>query len=397
MRAWRWLAAVALLAACSGTRAPLGAPAGDGGDAARDPDAAASDLAVDAAPDLAADTAPDLVLPEPPPDGGAADREEPGDVAPGVLALEPGSHEFLPTVLGGRDAFTFTVRNLGGSPLPRPSLFVAGAAFVLPDAANRCARLDELAAGGGCTVEVQFRPESRGIKTGTVMASASGQTVTATLSGAGQSPPGVVISPTQANFVGVVGRTGPSIRLIVGNIGDVATGGLSVRLVGTDADDFVVATNGCPAPLASLSTCEVALAFRPRSVGMKSATLAVMSIPGGVALCALTGTAQPAPVLTITPPLLDFGPVAVGTTSAPIAVDVKNTGGAASAPLTVTVSTTEFMVTANACTGVVLPPGRTCALSVVFRPVTVGAKSAALTVSDGGATTAAQVTGTATL
>src|SRR6185436_5352973 len=136
----------------------------------------------------------------------------------------------------------------------------------------------------------------------------------------------LVISPLQVELQGTVGQTGPTVMLVVANAGDVATSALTVVIEGANAQDFKVASNGCLAPLAGLSSCQVGVAFQPQTAGMKAAVLKVSSPLGGMATATLTGTAQFPSTLTVTPGSATFGPIAVGGTTPATTFQVKNTG-----------------------------------------------------------------------
>jgi len=193
----------------------------------------------------------------------------------------------------------------------------------------------------------------------------------------------LVISPLQVELEGTVGQTGPTVMLVVANAGDVATSALTVVIEGANAQDFKVATNGCLAPLAGLSSCQVGVAFQPQTAGMKAAVLKVSSPLGGMATATLTGTAQFPSTLTITPGSATFGPTAVGSTTPATTFQVKNTGATATAALTANTSSAEFTITANACGGASLPPSGTCNVSVAFSPASPGTKNGSLTVMGG--------------
>jgi len=91
------------------------------------------------------------------------------------------------------------------------------------------------------------------------------------------------------------------------------------------------------------------------------------------------------PVPIVNPPTLDLGAGAVGTESLPGAAVLANAGWA---PLTVTGATItgadkgDFLVVADACAGRLLKRGQACTVSVVFKPVAKGARSATLAIAD---------------
>src|SRR5439155_392504 len=123
------------------------------------------------------------------PDGGLA-----------MLKISPTSNDFGSVEVNKPSApFIFTLSNSGGGPTGTPTvaglaLNLAGGDFVAAMADNKCAGMTSLPAGASCTVGVVFKPMSRGLKSGSLVASGGGQTVSASLTGNGQSPAQLVIS-----------------------------------------------------------------------------------------------------------------------------------------------------------------------------------------------------------
>jgi hypothetical protein len=101
-----------------------------------------------------------------------------------------------------------------------------------------------------------------------------------------------------------------------------------------------------------------------------------------MAVASLVATVIGGDGFTITPNAADYNSVKVNSTSAEIAFEVKNYGGLPTAPLTVSVSTSEFVVVADTCATKALPPGGSCTVFVSFKPTSPGQKSALLTVSE---------------
>lgn len=98
---------------------------------------------------------------------------------------------------------------------------------------------------------------------------------------------------------------------------------------------------------------------------------------------ATAAPAAAAAAVTFTPPSLTFGSQAVGTTSAPQTITVANTGDAnlfinsAAVP-----NTLDFTVVSDGCSGLTLPAGASCDMSITFNPSATGTRTAALTVTD---------------
>jgi hypothetical protein len=102
------------------------------------------------------------------------------------------------------------------------------------------------------------------------------------------------------------------------------------------------------------------------------------------------------PVITLSPLSLSFGNQPVGTTSAASMVTVANAGPAGSVLYISSISlggaNAGDFATTNNCPNVAtgLAAGASCTLSVTFKPLTVGARSAAITLTDNGSSTGSQ-------
>lgn len=220
----------------------------------------------------------------PPPDAGGGSR---------MLAILPSSHDFGSVAVGtSSDSFLVTVVNAGAAIIGGLAVNLNGLEFVAPAAENGCAGVLALSPGASCTVGVQFKPSSRGIKAGSVIASGGGQTVVTALSGRGQSPPMLLINPTAAMLLGQTGTSGTPLTFTVANAGDGATGALTAALGGTDAGSFKIISNACLAPLSAGGTCQIAVALNAVTAGIKSASLTISSPHGGMATATLAGTAN---------------------------------------------------------------------------------------------------------
>jgi hypothetical protein len=226
--------------------------------------------------------------------GGNADAALFGTGVTVALAVNPATHDFGPATLGTQsDPFTLTVTNTGGATAAGLSVSLTGADFIASMAGNKCAGVISLAPGASCNVEVMFRPTSRGLKSGSLIAIGGGQTVTAALAGQGMTPAQLAVSPMQLDLAGPVGQAGSSVTIIVANIGDSATGAVTIALGGANAGDFKITSNGCLAPLAQYSTCQFAVAVNAATAGMKAATATASSTVGGMATTLLTATVTP--------------------------------------------------------------------------------------------------------
>jgi hypothetical protein len=316
--------------------------------------------------------------------GGAVTASLSGTGAMPGLNLNPSSHDFGAVAIGSMsDSFPITIQNTGMTVIGGLSVNVNGMDFVKVAADDKCATMMMLNAGQSCTIGVQFKPTAKGMRSGTVIASGGGQTVTGVLTGTGQTPAQLAINPASAMLAGQIGKEGPAQVFTVANTGDVSTGQVMATLGGANADQFKISANTCLAPLTTTTpSCQISVVSNASGMmGARTATLTVTSTPGGMAMATLTSNPVPPSALTITPNAADFMTVNVGSTSAATAFEVKNTGGTPTSTLSVTPSTVDFLVTANTCGGSMLAANATCAISVAFKPGSPGAKSAVLTVS----------------
>jgi N-acetylneuraminic acid mutarotase len=90
-------------------------------------------------------------------------------------------------------------------------------------------------------------------------------------------------------------------------------------------------------------------------------------------------------LLTTTPDSLTFGQQPLNTSSAPRTVMLTNGGTTSARVASVTLgglNASDFATGADSCTGAVIAPGGSCAVSVNFAPRFLGTRSAVLTISD---------------
>jgi hypothetical protein len=138
----------------------------------------------------------------------------------------------------------------------------------------------------------------------------------------------------------------------------------------------------CGASLAAGATCTMAVTFTP----LATATInGVLTITDDAAFspqeAALTGkgTGGSTPPLKFTPASVTFPSQAVGITSAPTTVTVKNSSKSS---LTISSVSGSGDFTAIGCTGALLAASASCTLSVTFTPSISGSIKGAVTIAD---------------
>ena len=327
--------------------------------------------------------------------GGSASANLTGNgLDQGALAINPSMHDFgSATVNTAGGTQVFTVTNGGGAAVGPLSTALAGANptnFTIVAGGNSCQGIT-LQAAGSCTIAVEFNPTAEGVRTADLNVTAPGASTTASLTGTGTAvvtPALFEIAPLSQAFGSVlVGGTSMAMQFTVTNTGGSASGVPSVTLAGANLGDFAIAGNGCTTTLASMASCTIDVTFSPTAAGGRQATLNVTALNGGTATASLTGNGLQPGNIVPNPSALNFGQVVNGGMSGILAVVVTNTGGATTSALTSMVSSAEFTVASDTCTGATLAPMSNCTIQMRFAPTSLGVKAESLTVSAGASNT----------
>lgn len=311
-------------------------------------------------------------------------------VAPGGISITPSSHDFGNSTIGtATGATTFTVTNTGGAAVGPMVVAVAGtnpADFPIVAGSNACSGA-MLAGGASCTVAVQFNPSATGARDATLTANGAGATAagSAALTGAGDSPALIQVTPAAASFGSVATGTTLDLPFTVTNAGTASTGAITAVLTGLGATQFsIVSVGTCSAPLAGGASCTITVRFAPTATGMVTAVLDVSSPTGGSDTADIGGTG-------ITPAALVFGagnPVTfnnVAETDTPTrTVTVQNTGAATVTALTVAISganASSFTILPASTCGATLAGMASCTVVIQINAHAQGALAASLDVS----------------
>lgn len=154
-------------------------------------------------------------------------------------------------------------------------------------------------------------------------------------------------------------------------------------------------TNNCGSSLASETTCTVSVSFKPTAMGALTGTLAIQSVQGNISV-SLKGTGI-APTVAFSAPSITFPSQMVGVASSPQMINLQNTGTATLTGIAISIAGTnasDFGETTGC--GTTLAAGSSCAISIVFSPGGVGARTAILNVADNasGSPQSVSITGT---
>jgi len=230
-------------------------------------------------------------------------------------------------------------------------------------------------------------PNPNTVTIGVVSAADStrGESGTVTIYGPAATPSASSLS------MGVVG-IGSSVMqsMTLANSGGAALAIANASISGANSTDFSL-LNVCTNVAVGFS-CPITISFAPTAAGVRSAALVLTdNDPGGSQIIGLfgIGAAQGnvTTAATLSPNILNFGPVPLSSLSATQTVTLTNTGAV---PLDVTslavggLNAGDFTISDDTCPQdpATLAPGAGCTISLVFVPSLAAAESASLTISD---------------
>jgi len=257
-----------------------------------------------------------------------------------------------------------------------------------------------LVPGASCTISVVFKPTSTGAKSATLSIpsndpDASENPVkvalagTGTTGGGGGGVPDITVTPATLDFGSVTVNTVSAPQQVT--VQNDGTADLLVKNITFTGTAFQKSSDLCSnTTLVPGGSCTLSIAFKPGSTGEKTSTLSIPSndpdASENPAKVALKGTGVTggggggAPDITVTPPTLEFGDVAVNTVSAPQTITIQNDGTADLLVKTITFTGTAFQKSSDACSNTTLVPGASCTVSMAFKPATTGAKASTLSI-----------------
>jgi hypothetical protein len=200
---------------------------------------------------------------------------------------------------------------------------------------------------------------------------------------AGTSLTTAVPSPAALTFASQVYGTASSAQTVtLQNTGSIALTVTAISMSG----DFNETGNCVNTSVAAGSSCAIQVTFTPSGTGSRTGQMVISAnVDGGQVTVGLTGTGAPAGAVSLSPASLDFGQVAVGSTSAPLSVQAANSGGAA-VPISGVTITSQFTISSNSCGTTALAANSSCQVQLEFAPTQPGAAMGTLTLTDGAGT-----------
>jgi hypothetical protein len=228
-----------------------------------------------------------------------------------------------------------------------------------------------LAPGATLSVPVTFTPTTAEEYVGAVSVTTDVGPFAASLTGYGEaSTPKLRVDPGAVRFGGIAIGSSSAANVVLTNEG---VGPLTFTTITAPAAPFVLL--GAPAPgqtLASGASLIVGVTFAPPVGGTFASTLTISTSANSVGVY-LSGTAAIPASLSLMPTDLDYGTVAVGS-STPLSFLLTNGGGV---PLTITKakppSEGTFIATTSLPEGTDRPPMSTITETVLFQPKSTGA------------------------
>jgi ribosomal protein L11 len=316
-------------------------------------------------------------------------------VAPGTLSISPSSIAFGNTNVGAQQTSTVTLANSGGSDLSITQAVLSGAGFSMSNLALPLT----IHAGSSAPATITFAPTGGGNFSGSITFSVtSNQTnsqVVLPFTGTGDATgPGVLAAnPTTLAFPNVQVGNNTSLSETLTN-----TGGATVTLSQANVTGAVFSVSGLSLPLDLTANQSVTftVTFTPTAAQTASGSLSVVSTASNSPLSiALSGTGTAAGQLAVSPTILSFGDVAVGSNS-------QLSGTLTASGTSVTVTSASFNNSEFALSGISLPAtitvGQPATFTVTFTPSSSGLASASLSFASNASNSPAvqSMTGTGT-
>ena len=179
----------------------------------------------------------------------------------GQPTISPTAADFGSQAVGfqtASKAFTWT----NNSTFPASATAATGTADYLVTSSD----CNQVAGGASCTISVAFKPSALGTRTDTLTVNSSGPSLTASLTGVGTPDLTVPSSALQFGNRDVGDPITQTLTLSNGNPGPVPFPGV------TTAGDYS-ATSTCASMVPAMSTCTVAVTFKPTTTGDRPGSL----------------------------------------------------------------------------------------------------------------------------
>ena len=292
-------------------------------------------------------------------------------VEPPAPVPNPTSLSFGDVAAGTSTTQTVTVTNIGALSSLTLGQLSAGGDFSLQS--DTCSGAT-IAAGGNCTVVVEFTPGAVGSASETLdIPGASGfPSASVALTGNGLQPASLTANPTILAFGTQTQLTTLDVTITnIGAAGQDAQIGTALATGSVSPAQYSIVSDNCSSKtLPGQATCQISVSFDPQQDGADTGSLKIPYNNGETLSVALSGRGGQ-PVDYITPSSLSFGNIEIGNSSPAQTVTVTDNSGIALDIAAVTSSSgPAFTVQNDNCGGTTVNPGGSCTFDVVFNAIT---------------------------
>jgi hypothetical protein len=263
-----------------------------------------------------------------------------------------------------------------------------------------------------CSFELSFSPTAVGPAEAfvTVTDDAPGSPQVLAVLGLGSGPLAVPSATSIAFGNQPQGSISPAQVITIFNQGNQPLQVTNLTPAGPDKTQFAVQSTTCGSySILGGGSCSINVVFTPQSIATYQAEIDVIDNSGGLSgakqVIALSGTGvAAAPIANLSPSSLTFGTLAIGTTSGPQSITLRNVGSAGLTLSQVTFTGTDAAAFGVAASGTTCPTvggtvaiASNCILQVNFAPQLSGSKNASVNFVDNasGSPQSALLSGTA--
>ncbi len=186
-----------------------------------------------------------------------------------------------------------------------------------------------------------------------------------------------------------VGTASAARTVTLSNTGSLALAVTSITVSGA----FTEIDNCANATVLAGGSCAIQVAFAPAATGQQTGQIVVQAnVFGGQVTINLDGAGTAADAVSVTPDVVSFGSVGVGTTSGSLPLSVNNTGSAV-VPITSVAVTGPFAIAGNVCGTTSLAANASCQISISFKPTQLGPATGTFVLKDGAGAQSVELTG----
>ncbi len=251
-----------------------------------------------------------------------------------------------------------------------------------------------LAAGQNASLNVTFSPTATGWTggKGTITSNASNSKLQLELAGSGTTSDSLVASPASVSFGQVAVGSSTTVPVVLSNTRSWSVKITTWQMTGSG---FSASGPALPFTLKGGQSVTLNLTFAPQTAGISGGSVFVVTGSSLSVPLNGTGTTSAAGQLTITPSLVNFGDVTVGTTGTqPITMSAAN----ASVTVTSDASSSSQFVLTGATLPLTIPAGQSMSFNVAFTPTGSGTVSGSLSFTSNASNkqTSESLTGTGT-